>query len=236
MTPLADMIEKMTADGVPMATILLAVRTAEQVAAAGNSGGIPVDAAAEKRRAYDRERKRNKANSTGVSTGIPPEQPIALTSLVSNTPQEVIEKKEKKEGAKRKTGCVLPDEFRPKDFHYAEGRTMGRTERDVDAKVDEMRLWSKSNAHRAVARKSDWDATLTGWMRRDWSNGADNGNGPHHNRTSQAPRSGATGQDAILAGMGRLAARVAERGASERRERDASADDDAPGRRDARLI
>jgi hypothetical protein len=55
---------------------------------------------------------------------------------------------------------------------------MHRNRQQIDAKADEMRLWARANGHRAVARKLDWDATFTGWIRRDWGNvnGAKNGN------------------------------------------------------------
>jgi hypothetical protein len=63
-----------------------------------------------------------------------------------------------------------------------------------------------------------------------------NGQSTFQNRTAQAPRSGATGQDAILAGMGRLADRIRARGDAERREREASDDGGAAAGNDARLI
>lgn len=63
-----------------------------------------------------------------------------------------------------------------------------------------------------------------------------NGQRPNNNGTPSAPRSGATGQDAILAGMGRLADRVRARGDAERRERAASEDGDLAEGDDARLL
>jgi hypothetical protein len=210
-TPIADMIEKMSADGVPMATILLAVRTAEHVAACGKSGGIPVDTAAEKRRAYDRDRKAEMRKSGGKSGGIPPEQSIALTSLLPEDPQKENKKEEKKEEAtRRKTGCVLPDTWQPSEGHYAEGTSLGHHSSEVDNLAGAMRIWSKTNAHRAVARKSDWDLTFTGWMQREWKNGATNGQRPDADRTHSGARE--SGTDAVLAGV----ARATDRRARER--------------------
>jgi hypothetical protein len=178
-TPIADMIEEMTADGVPIHVIVLAVRTAELAAQSGKSGGIPVDTTAEKRRAYDRERKANLRKSGGKSGGIPPEQKNALSSSESSSIQNSEAKEERKEEAKpRQRGHVLPDDWQPKRNHYDEAEAAGRSFRDVDAKADEMRLWARANGHRAVARKLDWDATFTGWMRRDFGNGAQHGRRP----------------------------------------------------------
>jgi hypothetical protein len=172
MTPIADMIEKMVADGVPMATITLAVRTAEQVAATGKSGGIPVDTAAEKRRAYDRERKAKKRNSGGKSGGIPPETKNASSSLKGEIDKDL-------ESKKRGRGVKLPVEWKPSEGHYAEGAKVRRTREQVDEKAEEMRLWARANGHRAVARKLDWDAAFSGWLNRDW--GSSNGSkGPAH--------------------------------------------------------
>jgi hypothetical protein len=54
-TPIADMVAQMMAAGVAQDMILLAIRTTEMSA---GIRGTPVDEAAERRRAYDRERKR----------------------------------------------------------------------------------------------------------------------------------------------------------------------------------
>jgi hypothetical protein len=54
-TPIADMVEKMLSTGIPPEMIVLAVRTAEEAAQAAQPVG---DQTAEKRRAWDRDRKR----------------------------------------------------------------------------------------------------------------------------------------------------------------------------------
>lgn len=194
MTPIADMIEKMTAEGVPMHVIVLAVKTAELAAQSGKSGGIPVDTTAEKRRAYDRERKANKRKSGGKSGGIPPDTELALSSSLPKIDPEI-----KKEEAKptRVRGHALPDDWLPSEVHYAEGSLTQHSRADVDAKADEMRLWARANGHRAVARKLDWDATFTGWMRRDWGRyGGLNGK-----RTAQADRSASAAAGRLLERM-----------------------------------
>lgn len=55
MTPIADMVEQMISGGIPPEFIVLAVRTAEQHAGQSHTS---TDFVAERRRAYDRERKR----------------------------------------------------------------------------------------------------------------------------------------------------------------------------------
>ncbi len=76
MTPIADMVRRMLEKGVDHEAILIAIEGAEEAIAANNSTGIPrnsADEVAEKRRAYDRQRKRN-------STGIP-EAPLSKSNL-----------------------------------------------------------------------------------------------------------------------------------------------------------
>lgn len=64
----------------------------------------------------------------------------------------------------------------------------------------------------------------------------ENGAKSNHDRTPHPPRSGATGQDAMLAGLGRIADRIRARGDAERREREASADGGIAGGTGSRLI
>ena len=175
MTPIADMIEKMQAEGVPMHVIVLAVRTAELTAACGKSGGIPVDMTAEKRRAYDRGRKAAQRNSGGIPPDIPGTTESA-SSLKEVKKEEADRKMPGGNSERRKMGKSLPDDWLPSESHYAEGTQLHRTRGEVDAMAAEMRLWAKANGHRAVARKLDWDATFLGWMRREW--GKANGSKP----------------------------------------------------------
>jgi hypothetical protein len=189
MTPIADMIEKMTAEGVPMHVILLAVKTAEMTAVRGNSGGIPVDKTAEKRRAYDRERKAEKKLSGGIPVEIPRNSQSASSLLLSEKEKEEVDRETIRgnsggKSEQRKVGRQLPDDWRPSESHFAEGAALHRTRDQVEAKAEEMRLWAQANGHRAVARKLDWDAAFRGWMRRDW--GKPNGAAP-------MPRSGIEG-------------------------------------------
>lgn len=87
-TPIADMVEKMLSTGIPPETIVLAIRTAEEAAHAAQ----PIaDQMAEKRRAWDRERKRNAKQSN-----FPPEFHNAL-SLPSTATTSTVVKEERSE-------------------------------------------------------------------------------------------------------------------------------------------
>jgi hypothetical protein len=152
------------ADGIPMGAILLAVRTTEiAVAAAGKSGGSPVDITAEKRRAYDRDRKAEKRKSGGSPVESPVDNESALSFLGSNKNS----KEEKKERAGRDRGRKLPVDWKPTEKHFEEGGRLGFSRAAVLSENEDMRLWARSNEHRAIARKANWDLTFSAWLRRN---------------------------------------------------------------------
>lgn len=137
---------------------------------ARNSTGVPVDRAAEKRRAYDRERKAAaKARSTGSSTGIPPETGIATPSppdgplSLPQTPTHTPLNPPTPSAPRRDRGCALPADWQPSAKHFRLGYNRGFVEQQAEA----MREWAGANRNRAVARKADWDLTFTGWLRRE---------------------------------------------------------------------
>lgn len=178
MTAIADLVAHLVSTGIPPEALARAVDLAQLHAKESaefhrSSGGIPVDAAAERRRAFDRERKAAKANSTGKSTGIPPDDDSALS--VSSSPE--IKKEEKKERAKRDRGHVCPDDMLPSESHYGAGARQNISRPRVDACCGAMKLWSKSNSNRAVARKVDWNAALFGWIEREAERTAGKPNG-----------------------------------------------------------
>jgi hypothetical protein len=160
MTPIADMVASLLEQGATPEIIVLAVRGAEL--SARNSGGIPVDAAAEKRRAWDRERKRNSGGIPPDSTGIPQK---ALILKKDNN------KKDKKVRAAKHP---LPPEFQPTEDHFAYGAKRGYSRDGVLDKFEDMRIWAGSSG----AVKTDWGLTLLGFLRRDTP------------KKSQSPRAG----------------------------------------------
>jgi hypothetical protein len=160
MTPIADMVASLLEQGATPEIIVLAVRGAEL--SARNSGGIPVDAAAEKRRAWDRERKRNSGGIPVESGGIPQK---ALILKKDNN------KKDKKVRAAKHP---LPPEFQPTEDHFAYGAERGYSREGVLDKFEDMRIWAGSSG----AVKTDWGLTLLGFLRRDTP------------KKSQSPRAG----------------------------------------------
>ena len=100
---------------------------------------------------------------------------------------EQVRKKEREEATKvivegrkrRRCGVPLPPEWAPSEKHAAEARALGKSLVWLHEQESDMRLWAISNEHREVARKSNWDTTFSGWMRREAKRG--NSNGQHGN-------------------------------------------------------
>lgn len=180
-TPIADMVAQMLAAGVPHDAIVLAVATAERISTSTRhqvdvSGGNRVDAAAEKRREWDRNYRREKRTSGGnrvESGGNPPDNGVSAIYLEE---REDLKKErnsapsvcppDKPPSKPQARGAKLPSEWKPSEAHYAEGYALGFGRPAVDAFAHDMRLWADANSNRAVARKSNWDLTFSGWMRR----------------------------------------------------------------------
>ena len=119
-----------------------------------NSTGIPrnpVDEVAEKRRAYDRARKRN-------STGIPPE-----STGIPNTPSTVLEK-EKKE-SKKDRGSQLADAWRPDEARWSAAcRKFG-----IDGAERELHKFTSHHRAKGTVFKN-WDFGWDKWIANaaDW--------------------------------------------------------------------
>jgi hypothetical protein len=183
----------------------------------------------EERRRRDRDRKRGKSpdipqNVRGNSSDIPAEIP----------PVHILPPKEDSSKAKKPSRSTstfeVPDRPTEKAINFAvsHGWELPKIQSE----------WQRFRDHSLAKgkRHRDVDAAWRNWVTSPYQNGALNGQPTLQNRTAQAPRSGATGQDAILAGMGRLADRIRARGDAERREREASDDGGAAAGNDARLI
>lgn len=69
---------------------------------------------------------------------------------------------------KKKRGENLPNGWKPRDQERLYGRTVRHlSETEIDAAAEKMKRWALANAHRAVAKKSDWDVTFRNWLDRD---------------------------------------------------------------------
>jgi hypothetical protein len=84
-------------------------------------------------------------------------------SLSSLTKSNLESKEEKKE---RKRPATIPPDWQPSPRTVAIALGYGFTESEINETAEDLRLWAQSNAHRSVARKSDWDATLLTWLRK----------------------------------------------------------------------
>lgn len=113
-----------------------------------NSTGIPVDRVAEKRRAYDRERKRN-------STGIPPES-TGITDLPLS--KNIESKKERGRGSR------IPPEWTPDETDRSFAKQLGWSDGQIDSEAANFRdYWVAKPG--AGGCKLDWPATWRKWVR-----------------------------------------------------------------------
>lgn len=135
----------------------------------------PQDESAERRRTYDRERQRDKRAAAkacvlGQSADNPPTSAETGTYIEdTSSPSSEQESKEarKKERAKRVSGSLLSADWAPTPKHYLDGDGLGLARQRVDALAADMRDWAEANSHRAVARKSNWNAAFSTWLRRN---------------------------------------------------------------------
>ncbi len=81
-----------------------------------------------------------------------------VTSAIS-----ILESKKERKSA----GRSLCDDWKPDETDHEYGRQLGLTRREVEGVAEDMRLWARANANRAIGRKADWRATFRGWMRRE---------------------------------------------------------------------
>jgi hypothetical protein len=167
------MIREMYSAGIPVETIIRSVATLEEaMAARAVSTGIPADTSMmEKRRAWDRERKRKQAaarNSTGIppdnSTGIPPENPCIL---IREKKEEVLpteEVKEKKESKRIARGTRIPPDFSIDDDDRKFAASLGIPPETVEAETPAfIDYWSGVPGAKGV--KLSWKGTWRNRMR-----------------------------------------------------------------------
>jgi hypothetical protein len=221
--------------GIPVETIIRSVATLEEaMAARAVSTGIPADTSMmEKRRAWDRERKRKQAaarNSAGIppdhSTGIPAETPCIL---IREKKEEAIqvEVKEKKESKKDARGTRIPPDFSIDDDDRKFAASLGIPPETVEAETPSfIDYWSSVAGAKGV--KLNWKATWRNRMRdikKYHPTGARNGQRTGNPRT--------TGHAAIFAAGLRAARKIVGDGemAGPANEGEFSFGDGAVGRR-----
>jgi len=125
-------------------------------------------------------------------------------------------------------GTRLTHDWSPSEADLSFAVQRGMPEGLVSTEIEKFRnYWTAKSG--ASATKRDWSATWRNWI----INSLERGNGPASNRgpspgTNLSSRHTATGSDAILAGMGRLAHRIDQRRMSAVAERREMADDTHP--------
>ena len=128
-----------------------ALKTVEVNKQNGRSGGIA-------------KALKNKETSLATATfslDVRQNEEDSPTSFLSTSPESVI-KKERKKGS-----GALPVDWKPSPDELAYGAELGLTEAAMNGMAEDMRLWARANANRAVGRKADWSSTFKGWMRRE---------------------------------------------------------------------
>lgn len=168
MTAIADLVAHLVSTGCPVDAIARAVELAQQHAIESanvhrTSADSPVDIAAERRRAYDRERQKRRRASTGQSADSPSE-PLILSK--KDTIEEVREEKQVREEIVegRKKGTRLPSDFPLSDSDRAFALDWGLGG-EIDRRLAEFRdYWTGVPGQRGV--KLDWSGTWRNWVRR----------------------------------------------------------------------
>jgi hypothetical protein len=178
-TPIADMITEMLKNCIPLEMIIVAVRSMERAVSTRQG----VDGTAEKRRAWDREYRRNKRGMSADPPDIHPKPPDvgngALPFLQEDKKHsEVVRKKER--------GCKLPPDWKPNEKHYGDGAKLGMNRTAVDDRAAAMRCWCDANANRSITTKANWDAAFSG----AWLKDPNQRNGTPNGKTQDNPRAG----------------------------------------------
>lgn len=150
---IGELVAKLIAAGTPAEIAASVVAEAFAIGAMRNSGGIPVDETAEKRRAYDRERKRK-------STGIPPES----TGTPQNSENASISKDLKKRERQNTRGTRIPADWSLTDAERTFAKAEGFSDWEIQREVQKFRdYWAACAGSKGV--KLDWPATWRQWIR-----------------------------------------------------------------------
>lgn len=119
-------------------------------------------------------------------------QPVTVTPPETETETDITPESTtcspppKGEG-KRVSGRTLPQDWVPKENHFAIAREFGANRTDVEKQASEMRDWAYANANRAVARKADWDLTFNNWLKKNLPQARTySGSGPPRNNVIDA--------------------------------------------------
>lgn len=227
-TPIANMIAEMHGKGIPVELIVSAVAKVEEaMAARAVSTGFPVDTSTiDKRRAWDRERKRRQRastgqgacppDSTGHSTGqascppdIPPDNASILTKEVRGFQDVVKEKKERKSAR----GSRIPPDFSLEERDYEFTAKLGFSRAETDAETPHfIDYWSGIPGAKGV--KLTWKGTWRNRMRDLEKYRSRRGNAVGSIRTDSAAGRATARETQHVAAMGSAALRYLQEGKS----------------------
>ncbi len=103
-------------------------------------------------------------NSDALSADIP-ETTVPLLSLEKDSSKKDSSQKERKPSAANATfrGQTLAESWQPNPAHFEQAAALGFGREQVIGQAEDMRLWARAHG----ARKSDWDANFSAWMRRN---------------------------------------------------------------------
>jgi uncharacterized protein YdaU (DUF1376 family) len=107
------------------------------------------------------------SNATPLLESFPSSSVDSVLTLTSSSSFFTESVKEVRD-SQRKKGHALPPHWIPHDEERLYGRTvLHLNDAQIDKAAEKMRRWAISNAHRAVARKSNWDMTFRNWLDND---------------------------------------------------------------------
>lgn len=168
MTAICAAIAAMRAKGIPADDILDIVEAMAAAQPAHVTMASPIDESAERRRAKDRERKREKAESLRKSAEICGKSAEQFPSSEEKAPippkTQPSPSQEKTPKGVQKKGSELPEDWRLTDQNRRDAERIGLHSSEVDREAEKFRdYWrSKPGAGRL---KTDWPATWRNWCR-----------------------------------------------------------------------
>jgi hypothetical protein len=122
-----------------------------------NSADIPVDITTEKRRSYDRERKRKLRGIPPTSTGNPP------TSADNEKTLLLTKKESKLKESKKERATRCPPDWAPSESDLSFALSKGLPREKIPIEAEKFRnYWSAKSG--AAATKLDWAATWRNWV------------------------------------------------------------------------
>jgi hypothetical protein len=181
-TPVVDMIRRLLSHGLSRDNALEEAAIFEATLSKNTtSRGSEFD-----KRQYERDRKakQREAKRQKVPDIVPDKRVNALSILSSSNNRKLDSRKNipKTElsgtnrdttappppaAASTKRGASLPETWAPDERDIAYAAKLNLTFDEMGGLAEDMRLWARANANRAIGRKADWRSTFHGWMRRE---------------------------------------------------------------------